>query len=84
MNRSAIDRDYPHQVSLPAEASRGGDFVTIQLFCEGLSLCPRGYSFRRGDRYFIAFCFADREHAERFRVRFAGEMIDPANRPRWP
>jgi hypothetical protein len=29
------------------------------------------------------FCFAEREHAKRFRDRFGGELIDPATRPRW-
>jgi hypothetical protein len=30
------------------------------------------------------FCFAEREHAEKFRARFGGEFIDPKLRPKWP
>jgi hypothetical protein len=30
------------------------------------------------------FCFAKREHAEKFRARFGGELTDPASRPTWP
>jgi hypothetical protein len=32
----------------------------------------------------LVFCFAHREHAEKFRDRFGGEFIDPKSRPKWP
>ena len=49
--------------------------MTIRFFCEAekLSLC------KRGRQWFTVFCLAEREHAERFMVRFGGEMIDPKN-----
>jgi hypothetical protein len=53
--------------------------VTIHLFCEGLSLCPRGHSFYRDGTDMNVYCFA-----ERFRERFGGELIDPKDRPKWP
>ena len=84
MNRSVIDRDFPHHVALPAEASGGGDFIMVQLFCEGQRVCPRGYSFQREGRYYNVFCFKSADDADRFRVRFGGELIDPVNRPCWP
>jgi len=83
-SKSTIDRDWPHQVALPAERCIGGNYVTIRLFCEGLSLCSRGHSFRRDDIDMNVFCFALRTHAEQFRDRFGGEFIDPQSRPRWP
>jgi hypothetical protein len=86
LNKHTIDRDWPHQVALPAYRCTGGNYVTIHIFCddEGLSLCPRGHSFYRDGTDMNVFCFAEREHAERFRGRFGGELIDPKVRPKWP
>jgi hypothetical protein len=39
---------------------------------------------RRDGTDMNVFCFAEREHAERFRERFGGELIDPNVRPKWP
>ena len=84
LSKAAIDRNWPHQVALRAEHCSGHDYVTIRLFCEGLSLCPRGHFFRRDNADMNVFCFAEREHAERFRERFGGEFISPKERPKWP
>jgi hypothetical protein len=82
--KDTIDRDWPHQVALPAARCSGPNYVTICLFCEGLSLCPRGHSFRRNNTDMNVFCFAERAHAEQFQGRFGGEFIDPKSRPKWP
>jgi hypothetical protein len=79
-----MDRQWPHQVALSACRCSGDNYVTIRLFCEGLSLCPRGHSFRRDDTDMSVFCFAQRDHAKQFRDRFGGEFIDPKSRPKWP
>jgi hypothetical protein len=86
LSKGAIDRNWPHQVALPAARCGGANYVTIRLFCddENLSLCIRGHSFRRDDVDMIVFCFAERTHAERFQERFAGEFIEPESRPKWP
>jgi hypothetical protein len=84
LNKGMIDRGWPHQVALRADRSTGGNYVTIRVFCEGLSLCPRGHSFRRGDVDMNVFCFAERPDAELFQARFGGEFVDPPSRPRWP
>jgi len=39
---AAIDREWPHQVAVPAKTSLGG--CKIVLICAELSLCPRGHS----------------------------------------
>ena len=82
-SKAIIERDWPHQIALPAERCSGYDYVTIRLFCEDLSLCPRGHSFRRDNIDMNVFCFAERAHAEQFRGRFGGEFIDPKDRPKW-
>jgi len=60
--------------------------VTSRFFCEEhqLSLCTRDHSFRRDHTDMLVFCFAQRAHAEQFRDRFGGEIIDPKSRPKWP
>ena len=82
LSKHMIDRDWPHQVALPAYRCTGGNHVTIHLFCADLSLCPRGHSFYRDRTDLNVFCFAKREHAEQFRERFGGEFIDPKDRPK--
>lgn len=84
LSKAMMDRDWPHQVALPASTCRGHDYVTIRLFCDGLSLCPRTHSFRQNDSDMLVFCFADRAHAEQFRECFGGEFIEPKDRPKWP
>jgi hypothetical protein len=80
LGKDAIDCDWP----LPAPRCTGRNYVTMHLFCEGFSLCPRGHSFRRDNIDINVFCFAKREDAELFQVRFGGEFIDPKDRPKWP
>ena len=77
LSKGTMDRQWPHQVALPAARCSGQNYVTIRLFSEGLSLCPRTHSFRGGDTDILVFCFAERDHAEQFRDRFGGEIIDP-------
>ena len=84
LSKGMMDRQWPHQVALRAMRCHGHNYITIRLFCEPLSLCPRTHSFRRDDDDFIVFCFAERADAERFRDRFGGEFIDPKSRPKWP
>jgi hypothetical protein len=86
LSKSTIDREWPHQVALAASFVAGRNFMAIHHFCrdEDLSLCPRQHFFRRNDRDHVVYCFAERDHAERFLQRFGGELVDPATRPKWP
>jgi hypothetical protein len=85
LSKSTIDREWPHQVALAASFVAGRNFMAIHRFCrdENLSLCPRNQFFRRNDRDYVVYCFAEREHAERFQFRFSGEHIAPPTRPKW-
>jgi hypothetical protein len=47
LSKGTMDRQWPHQVALPAARCSGHNYVTVRLFCEDLSLCPRTHSFRR-------------------------------------
>jgi hypothetical protein len=52
----------------------------MEAFCFDLSVCERHHSVFHDDKWWIVYCFADAEHAERFRVRFGGEPFDPKDR----
>jgi len=84
LSKSTMDREWPHQVALAASFVAGRNFMVIHHFCRDadLSLCPRQHFFRRNDRDHVVYCFAERDHAERFHQRFGGEHIDPLTRPK--
>ena len=72
LSRAEIDRGWPYQVALPAEATVGARYDVVHGFCKGLSLCLRRHTFNRNGEWMNVFCFAEKEHAEQFRDRFAG------------
>jgi len=47
-----------------------------------LSVYERHHSIFHEDKWWIVYCFADAEHAEKFQVRFGGERFDPKDRGR--
>ena len=86
LSSGMIDHGWPHQVALPEPTYVGRNYPIVQGFIadEGLSLCIRGHSFYRDSGPHHVFCFAEKEHAQRFHARFGGEMMTPDTRPRWP
>lgn len=80
LSPAAVDREWPHQVALPASASLKGGYRTIQEFCNELSLCPRGHSVARDGRWYNVYCFAEAGDAENFMQHFGGEKFDPKQR----
>lgn len=84
MNGQRIDDGWPHQVALPASASTGKGYDVVHGFCKNLSLAPRGHSFRRDDKDWIVWCFAEGADAEAFHREFGGELMTPKTRPKWP
>ena len=75
VKQTTIDREWPFQVAITAETCRGDGYLTTHFFCEALSLCPRQGYFRRNDRDYVVFRFAEAAHAELFRQRFSGEIV---------
>lgn len=78
LSRGRIDCEWPHQVALPAVRCQGGMFYTTHYFCIGLLVCQRTKHFYRDDQDYVVFCFAEPDHAELFRARFDGEMVEPS------
>src|SRR3954470_23314562 len=79
---AAINGGWPYQVAIQATECMGSHGRSIYAFCLDLSVCERHHSVFRGDKRWIVYCFADAEHAERFRMRFGGERFDPKDRGR--
>ena len=80
LSPAAIDRGWPHQVALPASASRNGGYKIIHEFCEDLSLCSRGHAVFHDGVWFNVYCFAEPAHAAKFMQRFGGETFDPGQK----
>ena len=79
---ATIDREWPHQVALPADQVKGTNNAVIHEFCRGLSLCPRNHTVQRDDVTYVVYCFAESSHAALFRERVGGEPFDPKDRGR--
>jgi hypothetical protein len=84
--RSLLDRQWPHQVALPAEALRGTEHsMPVYALAKELAGEPRRYRLERDRRDFTVFCFADPAHVQAFAERFGGEVlpvVDESRRPR--
>lgn len=85
LSASQIERDWPHQVALPASADIGANYPIIESFCavDRLTVCRRRHRFRRRDEEFIVYCFGNAADADRFCERFSGEVMDAENPRAW-
>jgi len=62
LSKAMRDRDWPHQVALPAYRCLGHNFLTIHFFYQGGTvLCTRRHAYVD----MTVFCFAKRAHAEK-------------------
>ena len=77
MSRARIDREWPHQIALPAEFVRGKNCIIVERFCRGLSVCQRKQNYWRDRKEYIAYCFSERCDAEYVQMHFGGEFVDP-------
>jgi hypothetical protein len=80
LTAAGVDLGWPHQVALPASASRDGGYKVIHDFCKSLSVCPRGHSVIHEGDWFRVYCFAEPSDAAKFMQRFGGETFDPKQR----
>jgi hypothetical protein len=73
LSPSAMDRDWPHQVIMPA--------VRSQMWLgRWPSMCPRHHSVIVNDCWHTIYCFSDPAEAEDFRKTFQAERFDPKRR----
>ena len=74
LSPSRVDREWRHQIMLPAEECLGQQYNVIAGFCADLLVLS--------DRWQRVFCFAKKADAEKFQARFGGVWFDPAQRRR--
>jgi hypothetical protein len=82
LSHAAVDREWPHQVALPAGFVTGSKHEIIERIKADLGGCSRGHSVRHNDTSYVVFCFADSSKANIFRELFHGEPFDPKDRGR--
>lgn len=82
LTSAGIDRGWSHQVALPNSVTVARH-REISAATEGLSLAPLPHWFCRNDEYWVVYCFAEAEHAERIAEMFGGELMTPETRPPW-
>ncbi len=81
-SKSRLNREFPHQVILPADRCTGANGAAMDNFCTNLALGPRHHSLFYEDRWHLAYCFANAAHADLFREKFGGETFRPEARGR--
>ena len=82
LSPAMIDRDWPHQVALPADFITGPKHQFIEHAKSALGGCSRGHSVRHNDVGYVVFCFSTPESATTFRELFNGEPFNPKDRGR--
>ena len=77
-----MDRDWPHQVALPAYRCIGHNYRTMHFFCGCRSFRGHTHSAATPLRCWSSplWCVP---HTQKFLDRFGGELLDPAVRSRW-
>jgi hypothetical protein len=75
LSRTLVNREYPHQVLVRAENVGGKMLDKVTDFHVKLGIPTKSRSIRKDDACYSLYCFADRKHAELFRVMFGGEVI---------
>ena len=86
MSPAQLDREYPHQVMVPADWHLTLPAQGFYLQGRKLSLAPRHHSVYVGGSWRTIYCFAEAADADLFCAHVAGERFDPRRRgrgPRW-
>ena len=78
-SRRSIDRDYPHQVLVPAERAGGKNLDFVIVFHAQIDQLQRSRSIFKDDHWCDIFCFAKRSDASAFQALFGGDMKEAAN-----
>jgi len=75
-SRTAINREFPHQVIVPAKSVSGRELDRVIKFHDKLSVPIKSRSAFQNDDWYAIYCFAEKEHALAFRLAFGGTLID--------
>jgi hypothetical protein len=74
-SRRMIDRQYPHQVLVPAENVGGIKHDFVVVFHAQIDKPERAHSVFKDDRWHQIYCFAHATDARAFQAIFGGELV---------
>lgn len=80
LSRTHIDREWPHQIALPADRCTGKNFDVTNAFCRNLSVYWRRHGVTDGQQEFLVFCFKEPGDAAAFKAAFHGAPFYPEDR----
>lgn len=72
--RSMIDREYPHQVIVPAEDVGGDKIPMVDVALAQLEAAKGIRWLRKDDRDHLVYCFREAGQARAFQAIFGGEI----------
>jgi hypothetical protein len=75
-SRSLINREFPHRVLIPADNVRGRILGQVHTFHANRGAPVRCHSLRQDDKWYSAYCFAERGTAEQFQILFGGALAN--------
>jgi hypothetical protein len=78
-SRSSIDREYPHQVIVPADDVGGKHLPMVEVFHAQIDAPKRSRSVFNNDRWYEIYCFKEPYQARGFQAIFGGEIKRTGN-----
>jgi hypothetical protein len=75
-SRSILRREYPHQVLVLADSVRGRTFNRVLAFHDQVGVRIKNCTDRKDDKWYLLYCFGERENAVAFKSMFGGELFD--------
>jgi hypothetical protein len=74
--RAQINRDFRHQIILPASEYTGDKAKLHKLYCANLNFGADHGSVIINALSYVIYCFANRQDANRFRKNFGGKKLN--------
>jgi hypothetical protein len=73
---SILRHEYPHQVLVLADSVRGRTFNRVLAFHDLAGVRIKNCTDRKDDKWYLRYCFGERENAVAFQSMFGGELFD--------
>jgi hypothetical protein len=73
---SILRHEYPHQVLVLADSVRGRTFNRVLAFHDQAGVRIKTCTDRKDDKWYLRYCFGERENAVAFQSMFGGELFD--------
>jgi len=74
--RAKLNSEYPHQVLVQSASVRGQTFNRVLAFHDQAGAPIKNSTARKDEKWYLLYCFAERENAVAFQSNFGGELFD--------